>query len=122
MVFFAPSSSDMPARLPENVITFGTPAFAAKRNIFAEPFLDLGVVFHPVHGVGNVPAARVTHAAHQSVAPRHFEFVGIEQVDSLQADLCGVGAELVERSVLVTPAGNRLLDPAFARHRGGGLL
>ena len=34
------------------------------------------------------------------------------------SNLGGVGAELVERSLLVTPARDRLLDPPFALHWG----
>ena len=51
MVFLAPSSSDMPARFPENVIMLGIPDLAATRDVFAEVLFDLGVIFHAVEGV-----------------------------------------------------------------------
>src|SRR5256884_201848 len=92
----------------------GDAGLGGERNVFAETFLELGVIFDAVHGAANFAAATVTHAADQAIARGHFEFVGIEEVDSLQTDLGGVGAELVERNFLVTPAGNGLADIALA--------
>ena len=54
MVFLAPSSSDMPSRLPEKVMTLGTPALAAigmylrkassMLSWFSRRFMALGMV------------------------------------------------------------------------------
>src|ERR1700674_781103 len=92
----------------------GDAGLGGERNVFAETFLELGVVFDAVHGAANFAAATVTHAADQAIARGHFEFVGIEEVDGLQTDLSGVGAELFERNFLVTPAGNGLADIPLA--------
>ncbi len=72
------------------------------------------MVFDAVHGAANFAALGVAHAADQAVARRDLEFVGIEKVDGLQSDLGSVGAEFVERNLLITPAGNGLTDIAFA--------
>src|SRR5215472_4350623 len=75
----------------------------------------------------DVASTRITHAADKSVAAGHFPFGDFEQVHRLQADVGGVFAELFEGNFLIAPAGNRLLDVAFARDgpvglrpRGGG--
>src|SRR5467141_1253451 len=92
----------------------GHSGFGGERNVFAKTFLNFGVVFDAVHGAANFAAAGVTHAAHQAIARGDFEFVGIEQVDGLQTDFCGVGTKLVEWNFLVTPAGNGLADITLA--------
>jgi hypothetical protein len=92
----------------------GDAGLGGERNVFAETFLDLGVIFDAVHGAANFAAATVTHAADQAIPRGHFEFVGIEEVDALQTDLGGIGAELVEGNFLITPAGNGLADIALA--------
>ena len=92
----------------------GDAGLGGERNIFAETLLNLGVIFDAVHGAANFAAATVTHAADQAIPRGHFEFVGIEEVDALQTDLGGIGAELVEGNFLITPAGNGLADIALA--------
>ena len=82
----------------------GHPGLGRQRNVFAKPFFNLGVVLGPVHAVDQVAIPGITHAAHQTVAPRHFVFIRFEQVDSLQANLCRIGAELVERDVYAAMA------------------
>src|SRR5260370_751906 len=87
----------------------------------SKAFFDPGVIFKAVHGRFGFTAARITHRANQAIARGDFEFVGIEQVDSLQTDFSGVGTKLVERNFLITPARNRLPDIAFAFDRGRSL-
>src|SRR6202158_5472078 len=84
----------------------GHAGLGGEGNVFAKTFLKLGVVFDAVHGAANFAAAGVTHAADETIASGDFEFVGIEQVDGPQTDLCGVGTKLVEWNLLVTPAGD----------------
>jgi len=107
MVFLAPSSSGMPLRLPEKVITLGTPALAARRMYLRKPSSSLAWFSTRFMALPIFAAAGVTHAAHQAVARGDFEFVGIEQVDGLQTYLYGVRTKFVERNFLVTPAGKR---------------
>ena len=99
----------------------GHAGFGGERNVFAETFLKLGVIFQAVHGAANFATATVTHAADQAITRGHFELVGLEQVDALQTNLGGVSTELVERNLLVTPAGNGLADIAFAFYRSSFL-
>jgi hypothetical protein len=115
MVFFAPSSSDRPPRFPEKV--------------FAETVFDSCVVFHTVQRAANLAASGVSHTAKQTVTPRYFVFIRIQQVDGLQTNLRRIDTEFFERNFFVTPPGNRLLDLALApdwrvllqpQHRGDG--
>src|SRR5258708_26284016 len=99
----------------------GDAGFGGERNVFAEAFFNFGVIFGAVHGADNFASAGVTHAADQAIARGYIEFVGIQQVDGLQTDLGGVGTKLVERNLLVTPAGNGLADIAFALDRNAVL-
>ena len=92
-----------------------------ERDVFAKAFFDPGVIFKAIHGAFDFAPAGVTHRANQAIARGDFEFVGIEQVDALQTDLSGIGAKLVERNFLITPARNRLADIALAFGRGGVL-
>jgi len=88
--------------------------FGGQRNVFAEAFLDFGVIFGSVHGADDFAAASVAHAADQAVARGDFPFVGIEEVDGLQTDLGAVGTEFVERNIFVAPTGNGLADITLA--------
>src|ERR1700694_4136677 len=99
----------------------GDAGLRGERNVFAKTVLQFGVVFDAVHGADNFAAAGVTHAADETIAGGDFEFVGIEQVDGLQTDLCGVGTKFVERNFLVTPAGNGLANIALALYRSAVL-
>jgi hypothetical protein len=95
----------------------GHASLGGEWNVFAKAFLKFGVIFGAVHGAANLAAAGVTHGADQAVAYGDFEVVGIEQVDGLQTNLGGVGTELVERNLLITPAGDGLADIALAFDR-----
>ena len=55
MVLRAPSSSDMPRRFPEKVMTLGTPAFAA-RGIFLRKAASMAAWFSSaIQRIGIVP-------------------------------------------------------------------
>src|SRR5580698_953727 len=111
MVFLAPSSSDMPARFPENVITFGTPAFAASGMFLRKPSSILAW-FSTRLARCQSRRLRLSHTANQTVTPRYFVFIRIQQVDGLQTNLRRIDTEFFDWIFFVTPPGNRLLDLA----------
>jgi hypothetical protein len=93
----------------------GNASFGGDRNEFAKGFFDFCVIFNAIHGLVDLAATGVAHAANQAMPPGHVELVGIEQVDGFQAQLGTLGAQFIEWDLLVTPAGYGLSDAALAR-------
>src|SRR5262249_54438219 len=88
--------------------------FGGERNVFAEVFFDLGVIFDAVERVRDVAAAGIAHAADETVAARHFPFGDFEKIHGLEANVRGVFTELLERNLFIAPARNGLFDVGFA--------
>ena len=114
MVFCAPSSSDMPARLPENVMTLGTPALAAS-GMFVRNACSIAAWFSTrFRGLANFAAARISHGAYQAVAARDFVLLRLQQIHSSESDLRGVFRQLINGDVRVAPLADGLVNSPFA--------
>ena len=108
-----PTSSDMPARLPEKVITLGTLASAAAHD---DPLLDLG--FEAVVALrcdssrpGCAPSPDVT-VGDEAVLADGRPVGGLDQVDAAEPDLGGLAAEILQRNLAVAPARGGLFQAA----------
>ena len=120
IVLRAPSSSDMPSRLPEKVMTLGTLALAARGMYLRKPASMSAWFSMRLRAFLNFAAMGVTHGADQAVAAGDFVLFGLEEIDAFEADLCGVGAEVVEGDFLIAPAGDGLVDVVAAWGGSGG--
>src|SRR3984957_15766359 len=99
----------------------GDARFGRQRNVLAEVFFDLRVIFDAIQRVGDVAATGVTHGADQPILPRRVPLFHGKQVDRFASDLGGIFAELIKRNVFVAPAGHRLLDVPLAWNRHDAL-
>ena len=91
-------------------------------DVFAEAGFDVGVVLDSVETFFfNFAAVRRSPwRCRRGRSGRGFRITGLEEIDAFEADLCGVGAEVVERDFLIAPAGDGLVDVVAAwRGRSG---
>src|SRR3984885_9988879 len=84
----------------------------------AECLYKGGMMLGTVQRIRNRPASGIPHCADETVASRNVELCYFQQIDTLEPHLCGRHTELVQRNLLITPSGNRLLDTSLARDRG----
>jgi len=98
MVLRAPSSSLMPLRFPEKVITLGTPPWP-QAECSCAGCLDIRMMFQAVHGIGNGARVYVAHGAGEPVAVRHLVLFRIEQVNADQTHLRRFGAQGFKRNL-----------------------
>jgi len=96
----------------------GNSGLCGQRDISAKGRLDGRVVLGPVECVGNIAPAGVGHGADESVAAREFVLLGLEQIDSFQADLSRERRELIKRDFLVAPAADRLMKVILPDYLG----
>ena len=86
------------------------------RDVYTKCLFNRGMILHTIESLPDFPTARVSHGTNQSITPRNFIRVRLQQVNAAQPDFRSVLAQFFERNVRVTPLTDGLMNPSLA-HR-----